>query len=306
MGRPSHTQRRSFLCIIIENSMTVLVVLNFNDAKTTEKLVLNVAGYDSIDKVVIVDNCSVDNSYERLKEISKNDKVICIKTDKNKGFASGNNYGARYAIKEYNADYIIFANPDVEFSDNTVCMLRKALEGSKKSGLATCKVVNRGHAYDLSAWKQPAFLDCVLECFILLQKLFGKRNSYPKAFYSGSILKVDVVQGSFFMMKASAFKDVEGMDENTFLYYEENILACRLKDKGYEELLRIDTEYVHRHSETIDKNISLTRTKFEYLQKSRKYYCQQYLKVSPMLMMLLDIAYRIGITDYELLRRVRG
>ena len=47
---------------------TGLVVLNYNDYKTTIKLIKMIKNYKSIDLIVIVDNCSTDKSYKKINE----------------------------------------------------------------------------------------------------------------------------------------------------------------------------------------------------------------------------------------------
>ena len=44
------------------------MIINYNDAKTTEKLLNNVKDYKSISKIIVVDNHSSDDSYQVLKK----------------------------------------------------------------------------------------------------------------------------------------------------------------------------------------------------------------------------------------------
>ena len=59
---------------------TGLVVLNYNDYKTTIKLIKMIKNYKSIDLIVIVDNCSTDKSYKKINEYTNN-KIKLIKSD---------------------------------------------------------------------------------------------------------------------------------------------------------------------------------------------------------------------------------
>ena len=58
---------------------TGLVVLNYNDYKTTIKLIKMIKNYKSIDLIVIVDNCSTDKSYKKINEYTNN-KIKMIAT----------------------------------------------------------------------------------------------------------------------------------------------------------------------------------------------------------------------------------
>lgn len=55
--------------------MTGVCILNYNDAETTLILVEKISNYSIIDHIVIVDNYSTDDSYDRLKSI-KNKRLI--------------------------------------------------------------------------------------------------------------------------------------------------------------------------------------------------------------------------------------
>ena len=58
--------------------------------------------YDKLEKIIIVDDCSTDNSYKIAKEFEKKDKrVLVVQTPKNTGNAAGaKNYGAQFVETE--------------------------------------------------------------------------------------------------------------------------------------------------------------------------------------------------------------
>ena len=57
--------------------MVGCVVLNFNDSKTTIELLNRMKNMKSIDVIVVVDNCSTDDSFSVLKQYtSKKIQVI--------------------------------------------------------------------------------------------------------------------------------------------------------------------------------------------------------------------------------------
>ena len=60
------------------------LILNYNDCKTTLQLVEKLNLYKIIKYIVIVDNCSTDDSFEKLLKISNN-RVHVIKSDCNGG-----------------------------------------------------------------------------------------------------------------------------------------------------------------------------------------------------------------------------
>lgn len=90
------------------------VVLNYNDADTVMSLLNRIRGFRCFENIVVVDNASTDNSWQRLKEL-QDDKIAVIQSEKNGGYGYGNNLGVRYAIQKNEATHVVIVNPDVKF-----------------------------------------------------------------------------------------------------------------------------------------------------------------------------------------------
>ena len=58
-----------------------LIILNYNDANSCIKLTNKILNYPSVNKIIIVDNCSSDDSYTKLIKL-KNKKVDIVRTKK--------------------------------------------------------------------------------------------------------------------------------------------------------------------------------------------------------------------------------
>ena len=281
--------------------MVVLIILNYNDSDATIRLVEAIRDYSSISKIVVVDNMSTDGSFETLKKL-RLERVDVIQTSSNGGFASGNNFGIRYAIEKYDAAYVIISNPDVEFEETAVNAMQKALEADTTVGITAPKMLNASGKAVKTAWKRPGFWACVSECFIVSNSIYNKLFGGEKSIESISKERALVLQGSLFMISVAAYESIGGMDEGTFLYYEENILAHRLFQHGFRERLITDFSYIHRRSESIDKSIRSERTKFNIQQQSREYYCVKYLETGSAGILLLRTAFHIGLLNFMFCR----
>lgn len=81
-----------------------IVVPCYNESKTIGKNIeaLINSDYKGLKKIIVVDDCSTDNSFEIIKEYEKRDKrVMAIKTPRNTGRAAGaKNYGAKFVKTE--------------------------------------------------------------------------------------------------------------------------------------------------------------------------------------------------------------
>ena len=66
---------------------TAIIILNYNDYETTSNMLNKIKDYKSLDLIVVIDNKSKDNSYNKLKHF-ENDKIKVMETKENKGYAT--------------------------------------------------------------------------------------------------------------------------------------------------------------------------------------------------------------------------
>ena len=93
-----------------------VVILNYNDSETSIKLISSLEKYDIVNRIVIVDNCSTDDSFTILSQ-NTSSKVEVVKSARNGGYGYGNNYGIRYLNETVHPSHILIANPDVEIAE---------------------------------------------------------------------------------------------------------------------------------------------------------------------------------------------
>lgn len=247
-----------------------LVILNYNDWERVEKLVMETVAYSSVNHILVVDNCSTDESFVNLQRL-ENEKIKIIRCDVNRGYATGNNYGAQYALNKWNIRTLFFANPDVWFPEEAIYAIEEALNSNQLYGAGTV-LVKEGY----NVWDLPAYLGTVRMLFLLLFSLH-KRQIKKKLMQKKGISEVGVIEGSFFAIKADVFKKVSGFDERTFLYLEENILAHKLSRWGYKEVVNTEIYYVHEHSKSISKEYKSKANAFKLFLPSFNIYLKHYL-----------------------------
>ena len=91
------------------------------------------------------------------------------------------------------------------------------------------------------------------------------------------------VQGSFMLVNAAVFNEIGMFDDNTFLYYEEPILAEKMLQIGKRMYFDSDVEIVHYEGGTTKRNPK--KEKIE--MKSRIYYMSKYKHVNKIVLFLL-------------------
>ena len=262
----------------MEKMKNAIVILNYNDSKTVIEYINLIKNYKNIDKILIVDNCSPDGSYEKLKKY-KDKNIEVIKTDGNKGYAYGNNYGVHYLEKSGEQyDYITISNPDIFIEDDTIGKLIDFLDKNEEVAIASPTMyMLDGKASPLAGWKERKLDSDVRDSNMWMTRRKNKPHveCYPKSHFKGNVSYVDCVPGSFFMIRYDAFKDVDYFDENTFLFFEEDILGKKLKNKGYKVAVLNKLRFTHFESVTINKNLKYLK-KYKTLQKSKRYYHKTY------------------------------
>lgn len=229
--------------------MVGCVVLNFNDSKTTIELVNRMKNMKSIDVIVVVDNCSTDDSFSVLKQYTSK-KIQVIQSEKNGGYGYGNNCGIAFLKKNFDCDYILIANPDVIFEENVIQKMKDAFD-EETVIVAPLTLDAKGNRQLPIAWKVPTIKDYYLFSSILFNKIFHSLD-YPKDFYNQSVCYVDCVQGSFFVIRSCLIEN-KLYDENIFLFFEESCIGKKFKDLGYKTKLLMDVDYIHNYSVSINK-----------------------------------------------------
>lgn len=244
---------------------TGIVVLNYNDANDTISFVEKVSTYDTIDKICVVDNCSTDDSVQRLKKI-KNIKLITL--DENKGYAAGNNAGLKY-FYELDYDNYIISNPDIIIDQNNMMDFIAHMNADTNYQIFGPTIeehgkINRG-------WKQRTIWYDINANYPILNRLFKNSNKYRASHYKGPISAVDCLSGCFFGIKKELIDKIGFFEEGTFLYYEEDILCARAKDANMNACVLNNVNVIHNHSVSIDKNINHYR-KIRILKDSQMHY----------------------------------
>lgn len=278
-----------------------LIVLNYRDFKTTSKFIDTVKNYSNLDKIVVVDNNSNDRSYEKLKKF-ENHKIHVIKSNKNGGYGYGNNIGIKYAISEFNPNYLIISNPDVFFEDNILLKMVNVYSNNEKVGIVAPKMID--NSGQKSAWKLPTIVDDILLASSITSKTIYKIFKQKEYSLDKNINYVDVISGSFFMIPSNVMKSINYFDEDTFLYCEERILAFKLIKEGYKNIILGNISFIHEHSISIKQSISSKIERFKIYNDSKLVYYNKYYRLSKAKYNILKFVLNIGLVERKLIYRI--
>ena len=252
--------------------MIGMVIVNYNDYKTTKRLLDNVKDYKILKEIVVVDNKSTDNSLEELRKL-KNKKITIIDSGNNKGYSYALNVGCKYLIDKYKSLNIVISNSDIiieselDIKDlNSYISTKNVIVGPT---IIQGNDLNRGFKIP-SPWQ-----DIKQNIVFFGKRVLAKELSYPDNYYHKDISKVDTVSGCFFMISSKHLEDMGYFDENVFLYYEENIMGIKTKKLGKNIIVCNNVDVIHDHSVSIDKSLKRIK-KYDILKTSQEYFEKVY------------------------------
>ena len=286
------------------------IVLNYNDADTTINMVNRIRTYDVFNHIIMVDNCSPDGSADRLEKITDK-KVILLRNTQNTGYGAGNNMGVFYSHTQFDSDFAVIANPDVEFTEQCiVAMVEDMLEFPRRAVAAPMQLNTKGEVIPSYAWHLPGVWRTILTGGSLLK---GNSHKFYPADYTLTAKKyhlksvpVDCVPGAMLMVRTEAFCDeLGGYDPGNFLYREEDMLARKVKEAGMTSALMFNEHYIHRHAVSINKSYPNVIKRKELLLKARMFYLTHYTGANGLEVWIAKKLFRFYLNERKLTLKVK-
>lgn len=260
---------------MLENTITACVILNYNDSERVLSLVHKIKSFSAITYIVVVDNCSTDSSYEKLKTY-ESEKIRVLKTKQNKGYGAGNNHGIIYASNVLKASYAIVVNPDVSFDEMCTEKIFQTLREEKFSVVSPIMLYHGRIKYK-TGWDLKGKYHYIVSLFQIFDYLFNQYYIYhqKKKFSSMEYVVCDCVNGSFLGLNIDDFMECGMFDEDNFLYNEENILGKKLKKNQRSTAIVTSIAYNHLHGGTISKSVKF-KNNLQIWLDSCTYYLSNY------------------------------
>lgn len=279
------------------------VVLNYNDWEHTVTFTDQVSRYVSLSKIIVVDNCSTDESYKHLQQL-QSDKIVVMRADKNAGYGAGNNLGARVAFEKMKMDAVLICNPDVVFEEKVVEKLIAVAKEHSDCGVVSAVQHDRNDAeIGQSAWRIPTKIQYIFSIEKIFSHVLPSFYNTREELHLNPITQVDCVAGSLLLITKAAFLETGGYDERVFLYCEETILGCKVKAAGFNTYICSDVHYLHLHGVTISKNVSNSVERKRMLIKSHQHTLKEYLHAGTIMLALDTVICKIAIAE-EYLRNI--
>lgn len=281
----------------------VALILNYNSAHLTISCVGNLLRQFENLKILIVDNCSTDESLKNINKTLENQKnVVVLSNSDNVGYAAGNNRGFQYIRNKWpEIKYVLLLNPDIIIPyEKTVYRLKEVLDNDIQYAIASCQIIfnDEWRGFKDFGWKLPEKKQLIWAGTFLGKVLLKEiNNAYVEVKVKNNLAEVDAIPGCFFMAKIKDLESVNYFDERTFLYFEESILGEKIKRINKKEVMLLDEYVVHNHT-TKDKSLLNYKKKLfdrKCFHESKMIYIKYY---SDLQGIMLYIAELLNNIDY--------
>jgi GT2 family glycosyltransferase len=220
------------------------VIVNYNGWPDVCRLVASLARtpevLGGVCRVVVVDNASDDPVPEELAELGPGVRVIVERH--NGGFAAGVNSGWRAA----RTPWILVLNPDVVIPEGELSAIVARAERfqavpDQAPGIVGFALRNPDGSRQPSVGAFPNLVRTLWE-----QLIPRSRRKYQPGWRTraGS---VDWVTGACVLVNSRMLEQLDGMDEDFFLYYEEVALCRAARDRRWDVRYDDGVEVVHLH-----------------------------------------------------------
>ena len=242
--------------------------------------------------VVVVDN---NSSAEEFRKLSGGlpRGVQLVRSNENRGYAAGNNLGIRYVASDKESDLTLIINNDVFLCEKSaVGTLAKALDNETDAVAISPIIKNESRKHldpntQIQVCRCPNYWDLLISHSCWLRRVwplvrFWRRHTYwdIMPFARGRVYRTESINGCFFIIKTAFLKCIGYLDEGTFLYGEEMVLAVQIRKMGKFCLLHTGVTVNHLQGATTGATDGLVSWKMQReVIKSELHLCKMYLRV---------------------------
>lgn len=239
---------------LTELPLVTIISVNFNQEKVTKELLFSIQklSYPKLE-VIIVDNGSKINLSSYLE--NKFPDFIFLRSNKNLGFAGGNNLG----IREAKGDYIFFINNDTILTPDCIEPLLEKFNLEKAAGAVSPKIkyFDDPDLIQYAGYTAMNPYTARNKGIGNLEKDNGQYDLATETFFA---------HGAAMMIKREAIDKVGPMPEIFFLYYEEFDWCEQIRKAGYKIFYEPKSVILHKESISVGKNSTL---KTYYMSRNR-------------------------------------
>lgn len=241
-----------------------VVIVSYNVAELLRNCLQSVFDQHCNVEVVVVDNCSTDNSLEMVR--NEFPQVTLIANSNNVGFSEANNQG----IKASSAAFIFLLNPDTELKADALQNLLKCARAAGGNCVIGPRLLNTDGSLQISAWKKSTPWSMIAEAFFL-RSVFMVAE-YNRAAFNAKF-NPGMISGAAMLFPRKLTNEIGGLDPK--LFWMEDADFCYRASKVNASIIYDPSGVVLHHSgQSAKKNLGVVIT--NQLLSKLKYYRKHY------------------------------
>lgn len=254
--------------------MVSVITVNYNSWRHTCAMIESLARYEEYPyEVIVVDNASAGGDADHIAALHP--EVTLVRSERNRGFAGGNNLGIPHA----KGDYLFFLNNDTEIKAPVLRHLVRRMEEDDSIG-AVSPLIRFYHTPDEVQYAGDWRLTPIT-----------LRNRCPDAGLPQRHMvsrEVEVLHGAAMMLRRKVVEQIGPMYEGYFLFYEEFDWSYAVLRAGYRVWFESPAVIYHKEGKSIGLRTPLRE---RYLVRSRLLFASRWV---PLPQRLLTYAYLLG------------
>ena len=222
-----------------------IVIVNWNGLSVLRDCLASIPsdlpGFDL--EVIVVDNDSQDESVAMLR--LEFPWVRVVVNSQNLGFAAGNNRGFATA----RGRYVLLLNSDTLVLPGALANSVRYLDENPQTGVLGCRIEFPDRSFQTSCYRFNNLIELFMVRLLPLGSVKNERLNYGR--YWGCQFQepteVDVVAGCFMMVRREIILKSGGLDEDFFMYGEDEEWCSRIKRDGWKVIYYPAATIIHLH-----------------------------------------------------------
>lgn len=268
-----------------------VVILNYNVRYFLEQAIRStqqaIASIDA--EIIVIDNNSEDDSCAMMKE--RFPDIELIENKENVGFSIANNQ----AVEIAKGEFLCILNPDTAVPHTIFRNCLSFASKTPKMGVLGVRLMDgTGNFLPESKRNVPTPKASLLK----LLGLGKKKNSYYANHLSDTQTgEADILPGAFMFLKRSVYNEVDGFDEDYFMYGEDIDFSYKVLQAGYQNYYLGSCGILHYKGESPQNDLAYLK---RFYGAIRIFY-KKHFKTN----ILMNIVVDLGIFFSRNLRKAR-
>jgi O-antigen biosynthesis protein len=227
---------------------------------------------------------------------------VCIRNDRNTGYAHANNQGIRSA----RGRFVLLLGSDTVVRPDTAGVMARFLEVHPGAAAVACRLTNPDGSPQMSCRRFPRLRDAVAT-YLSLHMLARRYTMHGFDFHKTQ--EVDQPAATALMIRRTILDALQGFDERYTILYNDVDLCRRMRDAGGRIFFTGETELLHYGSSTTSTappavRLEMYRNILHYFRRHHSVLAVVIL--APILMIRLFLVTR-SVIAFDLLRpQVQG